>query len=207
MPNFKSDLGQELILSEYLDTLYKAKGIEFFRIIDLEKQHQGIDLIIKSNSMKYFVDEKAQLHYLNEDLPTFTFELSYLKDTTLKEGWLFDQNKLTQYYFLVTGIFLKKDKLTLLKAGDIDKLKITSVNRSKLIDHLISIGLEKGKLLEYGSKLRLSNSFGKNILAELNPKTEGLLYFTEHLNEKPINLQLRLKYLIENKIAKKFHWE
>ena len=103
MPNFKSDLEQEKILAKYLDSTYSEKKIEFERIFDLDKQHQGIDLKIFVNSNKYLVDEKAQLHYINLDLPTFTFELSYLKNTDFKEGWLFDVKKRTQYYFLVTG--------------------------------------------------------------------------------------------------------
>ena len=206
MTNFKSDLNQEKILSKYLDKLYIDKGISVERIFDLERQFKGIDIIIQYNSEEYYVDEKAQLHYINSDLPTFTFELSYLKNKELKEGWLFDSNKLTQYYFLITGIFLKKGKSQLLDSTDIEKLKITSVNRHKLIDHLTSIGLVKSKLLEYDSNLRESNSFGKNIIAELNQQTQGLIYFTGLLSEKPINLQLRLNYLIDNKIAKKFYY-
>jgi hypothetical protein len=206
MPSFKSDLNQETLLSEYLDNLYRGKKIDFQRVFDLDKQHQGIDIVIQHNSVDYFIDEKAQLHYLNKDLPTFTFELSYLKNNKLKDGWLFADNKLTQYYFLITGIFLKKGKSKLLNADDIDKLKITSVNKIKLIEHLTSIGLEKSKLLEYDLKLRESNSFGKNKISELNPQSEGLIFFTKHLIEKPINLQLKLAYLIENKIAKKFHY-
>lgn len=206
MTKFKSDLAQESILSKYLDGLYKEKGIDFCRIFDLEKQLKGIDIIIQYKTTEYFIDEKAQLHYLNSDLPTFTFELSYLKNEDVKEGWLFDKNKLTEYYFLVTAIFLKEDKTELLHSDDIAKVKITSVNRDKLIQHLHSVGLSNKKLLLYDSELRSEKSFGKNNIKELDPNTEGLIYFTEHLPEKPINLQLRLQYLIEHSIAKKFYY-
>lgn len=207
MSNFYSDLGQEKILSEYLDIIYKSKEEEFIRIDDIEKQHQGIDIIIKRNSREYYIDEKAQLHYVNSDLPTFTFELSYLvKNNILHEGWLFDKNKLTQYYFLITGIFLKENKNKLLHFEDIEKLQITSVNRQKLIKHLEEISLTKGKLAEYEKTIRLNNKYGKNPICEL-PHNNGLLYFTEHLEEKPINLQLRLKYLIECNVAKIYHDE
>jgi hypothetical protein len=189
MTNFKSDLKQETILSKYLDNIYIEKKLDFERIFDLHKQHQGIDVIITIKSNQYFIDEKAQLHYINSDLPTFIFELSYLKNGVFKQGWLFDKNKLTEYYFLITGIFLKKGKNKLSHPDDIDKIKITSVNRNKLIEHLSSIDLDKEKLLQYDSKLRKNNSFGKNNIPELNPKLEGLIYFTNHLNEKPINLQ------------------
>ena len=107
---------------------------------------------------------------------------------------------------MITGIFLKENRAKLLGVDDIEKLKITSVNRTKLINHLDNIGLSRIKLGEYDNTLRTSESFGKNIIPELNEKNTGLLYFTEHLSEKPINLQLRLKYLIEQNIAKKFHY-
>lgn len=206
MPSFESDLAQEEILSKYLDSVYDEKKLDYERIFDLDKQHQGIDVIMFVKANEYLVDEKAQLHYINNDLPTFTFELSYLKDNILKDGWLFDENKITQYYFLITGIFLKKGKNKLSCPDDIEKIKITSVNRIKLIEYLSSIGLNKAKLLQYDFDLRKNNSYGKNNISELNSKTEGLIYYTKHLKEQPINLQLRLKFLIRTGVAKKFHY-
>lgn len=206
MPNFKSDLNQETILSKYLDGVYHGKKFDFERIADLNKQHLGIDLIMVIESNQYLIDEKAQLHYINKDLPTFTFELSYLKRGQLKEGWLFDDKKQTQYYFLITGIFLKNGKNKLATPDDIAKVKITSVNRHKLIKHLASINLNKEKLFQYDADLRAQKSYGKNHISELNSNSEGLIYFTKHLNEKPLNLQLRLNYLIENNLAKKFNY-
>lgn len=206
MPSFESDLSQEQILSEYLDNIYKEKENDFYRVFDLDRQHQGIDIVMKVGEDEYFIDEKAQLHYINKDLPTFTFELSYLKNKSLKAGWLFDKTKLTNYYFLITGIILKKGKSKLLISSDIEKLKITSVNRAKLIEYLSHINLDKEKLLEYDANIRKNGSFGKNIIDELKPKSEGLIYFTKHLAEKPINIQLRLNFLIENKVAKKFYY-
>jgi hypothetical protein len=206
MSSFQSDLNQEQILSKYLDNIYSEKKIEYKRIFDLNMQHQGIDVIMTIDSKEYNIDEKAQLHYIGSDLPTFTFELSYLKNNLNKEGWLFDEHKLTQYYFLITGIFLKKGKTILSTSDDIEKIKITSVNRQKLIDFLESKGLHKEKLLKYDSDIRESKTFGKNELAELNEKTEGLIYYTNHLSEKPINLQIRLKFLLDKELAKKFYY-
>ena len=207
MSKFASDLNQEQILSQYLDNIYRSKKLEFERVFDLDRQMQGIDVIIQLNSNDYIIDEKSQLHYINNDLPTFTFELSYLnKYQELKKGWLFDSSKLTQYYFLVTGIYLKESKTKLESFVDIDKLKITSVNRIKLINHLNKIGLSEDTLHEYDIAFRSNNSYGKNIISELDDKINGVIYFTEHLSEKPINLQLRLQYLIDCKVAKKFFY-
>jgi len=206
MSSFKSDLSQEQILSTYLDKLYAQKNLTFERISDLDRQHQGIDVVMTVNSQEYVIDEKAQLHYINSDLPTFTFELSYLKKSVLKEGWLFDPKKQTDYYFLITSIFLKNNKTALESDNDIETLKITSVNRKKLIQHLSVLGLNKRRLFDYDSDFRKKKSFSKNVISELKPSLEGLIYFTQHLPEKPMNLQLRLNYLIEKGVAKKFHY-
>jgi hypothetical protein len=206
MSKFYLDLNQEQILSKYLDNIYKEKNINFQRVFDLDKQYQGIDVIMLVKLNEYYIDEKSQLHYINKDLPTFTFELSYLKNNNYKKGWLFDESKLTQYYFLITGILLKKGKIEFTSPDDIEKLKITSVSRKKLIKYLSLKELDEKRLLEYDVKLRKEKAYGKNNISELNPKTEGLIYFTEHLSEKPINLQLRLKFLLETKVAKKFYY-
>jgi hypothetical protein len=189
-----------------LDKIYKEKKIEFERIFDLDLQHQGIDLKIFVNSNQYLIDEKAQLHYINSELPTFTFELSYMKNNILKNGWLFDENKKTEYYFLITGIYLKENKTKLKTSDDIKKLKITSVNRNKMIQHLDSIGLNISTLQKYDNHFRMNNSYGKNEITELDKYSEGLIYFSEQLVEKPINIQLRLEYLIQSEVAKKFHY-
>ncbi len=208
MSKFQIDLNQEHILSDYLDGVYQFKNLSFERIHDLNMQHRGVDIIFNIHSKEYLIDEKAQIHYLNQDLPTFTFELSYLnKDGNINQGWLFDEHKFTQYYFLITGIILLDNKESLIDSKDIYTLKITSVNRQKLIAHLETLGLSKSKLIAYDLDLRTNKTYGKNPIPEFKNQQNGCLYFTEHLSEQPINLQLRLNYLIENKIAKKFYWK
>ena len=49
-------------------------------------------------------------------------------------------------------------------------------------------------------------SYGKKFIEELNPNSEGLIYFTKHLIEKPNNIQLRLSFLINSHVAKRFHY-
>ena len=88
----------------------------------------------------------------------------------------------------------------------IKKLKITSVNRNKMIQHLDSLGLNISTLQKYDNHFRMNNSYGKNEITELDKYSEGLIYFSEQLVEKPINIQLRLEYLIQSEVAKKFHY-
>ena len=203
MKSFKNDLIQEKLLATYLNSIYNELGFDFTRINDLDAQHQGIDVELRFNDKVYQIDEKAQLHYLNKDIPTFTFELSYLKNHELKKGWLFDERKITDYYFLITGICLQSGKKELTSIGDISKIKITSVNRRKLIQLLERKNLSSITLLNYDYAIRQEQSFGNNYLEELNPKSEGCIYFTEHLSEQPLNLKLNLNYLIRERIAKR----
>ncbi len=200
MSKFQEDLLKETILSQYLDVVYTGLGLDFQRVSDTNMQYRGADLIYSHKGNDLYIDEKAQLNYLNKDLPTFTFELSYLKNDTLKQGWLFDEEKITDHYFLITGIFLKGIYLKDYK--NFRSCKITSVDRTKLIEHLNRLGLTRAKLEFYDHEIRQNQQYGKHAIEEINPKF-GSLFFTEHLSEQPINLQLKLKYLMDAKISKR----
>ncbi len=207
MSKFNSDLRDERILANYLDALYASEKLDFRRNFDIEKQHCGIDGILYHKDKEYIVDEKAQLHYLNKDLPTFTFELSYKNsDGKLKSGWLFDISKKTAYYFLITGIFLKRGTTNLCSADDIKRVKVTSVHRFKLISLLLQRDLSEAKLMEYDANFRSEKQFGRHEIEELDSRKEGVLFYTEHLEEQPMNVQLKLEYLIKSGVAKKLNY-
>ncbi|MDX1699016.1 MAG: hypothetical protein R3250_00290 [Melioribacteraceae bacterium] len=202
MSYFKRDLRKEEELGKHLDLIYQKKGIRFQRVLDMDRQHQGIDLIYHSKNNEYYIDEKAQLDYLNADLPTFTFEISYYKNANLKTGWLFDKNKITTHYFLVTAIYTN-DENDLLKG--FRSCKITSVNREKLLSELDLLGIDQDILTEYDRVFRKAKRTGKIPIKELDPRTEGALFLSPHLAERPMNLQLRLSFLEKIKAGKKIH--
>lgn len=203
MSFFDRDLHKEQLLSHYLDGIYSELQIKFIRNQNIDLQYKGVDLIFDNNGEKLFIDEKAQLDYINNDLPTFTFELSYLKDGSNKLGWFLDEKKITSHYFLITGIY----------ANDINDLskgfkscKITSVERKKLIGYLDSKGLTKEKLDSYQNDMRIMvGGTKKTTIPELNSRTQGCLFYSDHLSEKPINLQLKLNYLLEEKATKRIY--
>ena len=202
MSHFERDLYKEKQLGKYLDDIYNSLNLNFERVEDLTLQHKGVDLVFPENEA-VFIDEKAQLDYLNKNLPTFTFELSYLKNNEKRLGWLLDDTKITTHYFLVTGIHVKDEKG--LNKG-FTACKITSVNRKRLLNYLKSKGLTKERLLQYDSDLRdFDSKLNKNPISELHPKLEGLLFFSPQLTEQPINLQLRLKHLIKVNVAKQVY--
>lgn len=200
MSFFTRDLTKEKQLTPFLDAKYAEPNLHFERIHDLKLQKKGVDLVYHHKGKRYNIDEKAQLDYINSSLPTFTFELSYLKNGIEKKGWLLDEHKITTHYFLIVGIYAI-DKTDLEKG--FKRVKIISADRAKLLAFLDSIGLTSAKLKSYNQQLRSSKKCKrKTAIDELFIKTQGCLFYSEQLEEKPINLQLRLEFLIENGIGK-----
>nr|WP_298995593.1 hypothetical protein [uncultured Polaribacter sp.] len=197
---FNRDIAKEVVLRPHLDKIYsKYLKLSFRRDSDNKLQAQGVDITFIYKNKDYYIDEKAQLSYINKDLKTFTFELSYFKGKEKKLGWLFDNKKITTHYFLITSIYAKDYNI---KNG-FEKCKILSVNRKKLLQHLVNIGLNKTRLKYYEDSIRQNNSKKKKFkIDELNIETEGCLFYSHQLNERPINLQLKLEYLIKKGIGK-----
>lgn len=197
---FNQDLNNEQKLAQYLDNNYYNDTNIFNatfiinRVEDLDLQYKGVDLIItnKDNAVISYIDEKAQLHYINKVLPTFAFELSYLKDGSLREGWLFDSHKITQQYFIITCI----QEIN----NEIQSCRLISIDRDKLISLLIQKNLTRENLANYEDRYRANNEYKKHIINELGNR-EGFLFYTEHLVEKPINVVFYLDYLIKQGIG------
>ncbi|PRX56893.1 hypothetical protein [Flagellimonas meridianipacifica] len=189
--SFKTDLAKEKKLTPLLDSYYQKHltSYEFERMHDLNRQQQGIDLILthKKTGETYFVDEKAQLDYINESLPTFAFEILYMKNHVEKMGWFLDTQKQTQFYALVTSIFSDETNV-------FTSCNITFVNREKLIQFLAARGLTSERMQELA---RSQPSFhGKMQLNHLEPYTEGCLFFSnKNKAESPVNLILKLDFL------------
>ena len=197
---FTTDLEKEQKLSVLLDAYY-SKHLRYYtfeRIHNQRRQFEGIDLeLIHSKTKKtYLVDEKAQLDYVNEDLPTFAFELSYLKNNVEKEGWLFDKGKRTDFYSLITSIYSDEP-------GVYTSCKITFVNRSKLISFLATKGYTKN---EFSTIQNIhKETHGVVVLERLDARTEGYLYCSsKNKSEKPVNLVLKIDFLIKIGVAKQF---
>ena len=197
---FTSDLKKERKLALLLD-IYYARHLEQYtseRVANLDQQIEGIDIVFThlTSGKKFFIDEKAQLDYINEELPTFAFELQYQKRGQSKKGWLFDSTKKTDFYALVTSIYTDEPNV-------FTSCKITFVNRKKFIHFLNTRGLSE-KIL--GDIIDLNrNNMGKLEIDQLDSNSEGYLYFSK-LNkaEKPINLVLKLDFLTYIGVAKRF---
>lgn len=195
--SFKTDLAKERKLTPLLDSYYSQhlKNYSFERVSSLKEQLEGVDVnfIHKTNSTLFHVDEKAQLDYINDDLPTFAFEISYYKNELQKEGWFYDSNKKTHFYALITAIY--DDDETLFTS-----CKITLVNRKKLQLILVKKGLDYNMLNSQYHK----NSHGKICIDELDSREQGYLFLSQkNKAEKPLNLILKLEWLLKLGVAKR----
>ncbi|WP_422349568.1 hypothetical protein [Flagellimonas sp.] len=198
--NFKDDLSRERLFSHFLDGQYQKylKYYSFKRTSNIEEQLLGVDLTFthKQTGAVYHIDEKAQLDYLNTNLPTFAFELCYEKGGEQKTGWFLDENKKTDFYSLVTGVYADgKDLFT--------ACNITFVNRKKLLDFLNSKGMTREKMM--GLARSQPHYHGKMQLANLDSYSEGYLFFSRRNKvEKPVNLILKLEFLARIGVGKRF---
>ncbi|MDV6169509.1 hypothetical protein R1T16_13820 [Flavobacterium sp. DG1-102-2] len=199
---FNEDLSKEEFLGRYLDSKYPElfPTCKMQRVTEKTLQHKGVDIIITTRGKSYNVDEKAQLDYLNKSLPTFAFEISYLKEGQEKLGWLLDESKITDKYFLITGIYLNT-------ANDyrqgIKSCKITSVDRAGLLDLLNTKGLTKSEIMGVNGGMRDKGVDGRFEIEQLHPENEGRFHFSKSLKaEQPINIVLYLKYLVDLGVAK-----
>ena len=203
--NFISDLKNEQFLGLYLDEViypkvFCEKSKLFERIHDKTLQKKGVDIIYHDSLKSWNIDEKAQLDYLNGSLPTFAFEISYMLNGQHKKGWLFDEEKETEAYFLITKIQVQKDTIQ----SGIKSLSLTSIHRHKLIQYLNSVGLTKKRIDEYESIIRRQKGDKKKFaLNELNKFREGNMQISLFKHEQPINIILKLDFLEKKGIAKK----
>lgn len=190
--SYVRDLESDAILTPYLDSLYKQKGLLVERINDLDRQHQGIDLLLKESGKTWSVDEKAQMHYINRSLRTFAFEIGYIKDKEHHEGWLFDEKKLTDVYFLIMNICADTDHVT--DPSQIKGCRILRIGRKRLLSSLARLGIDHDFCRQCELKARAEGWHGRIPIRSENRFNFNL---TDELKEHPFNLVIKQSFLLE----------
>lgn len=150
--NFEDDLLGEQAVNKFLvDFLYerfKEKGyiIDFEVSRELNKQHAGSDTVLTLKSgKKIVVDEKAAIHYAKTNLkekamPTFAFEVSYMYNGKLKEGWLTNQKyNATQRYLLCWLWVQAGTNKSRLKYHDIVQIEAMFFEKTDIQEYIINI--------------------------------------------------------------------
>ena len=108
----KNDEQFEKCVGEFLDECFYQKFNERFkRIDDLSLQWKGIDVIAtQKDGTTFNIDEKSAAHYVNSDLRTFAFEVSFLnKADRLNKGWLLNTDLETDCY-LLSWVYANEEK-------------------------------------------------------------------------------------------------
>lgn len=188
------DSSVEKEIGKFLDRYFYPKiSKEFRRFENKEDQLAGIDVqFTLPEKESIIVDEKAATHYINKDIPTFAFELSFkLSNGKDIQGWLLDTSKKTEYYLLM---WIKASKTWDLVSDDIKEVKAILIDRYKLIKYLESEGYNSEKLERAVTKIRknkLDGALGKNSNSSI------YFYSTLRLSEEPINVIIKRKKLEE----------
>ena len=123
----------EKIVRDFLiDNFYSKYANDYQIITDKNKQVKGVDSIFKYNDYNYICDEKSAIRYINKNLQTFCFELSFIdKSNAIHDGWLFDTNKINNSFLI---IWLDKCKNNCLKTkDDINEIQIALIKKYNII--------------------------------------------------------------------------
>lgn len=202
---FSGDLKSERAVNEFLQKyLYSRlvdKGIiaTFNSDTTDDQQHNGIDTIVyifnadkTVNQNGINIDEKTALHYAktnlkDKSLPTFAFEISYLKDGKLKIGWLTNEKYAgTKVYFLCWLWIKENANKYALSCDDILKIEVMSIHKKVIRDNLIkrALGRVDIKVFEKSSVIlrnKMSNKRVKRL--ELKQKLEPLINALDEVEE------------------------
>ena len=150
-------------------------------------------MVVKTLKSVGYVDEKAQLYYINKNIPTFAFELQFLKMGRVIEGWFLNDNLKTDYYLLIWPC-ASIDDVKRLKKEDFTKLDALMVSKEKLRDKLSSLGLDKETLTQRAYEIRKSRTYGK-----ITTGIQGIYYYASDplkYVEAPINIVISKTRLI-----------
>ncbi|MEM6318818.1 MAG: hypothetical protein AAF960_14195 [Bacteroidota bacterium] len=182
----KQDAQSEKAVAAFLDRyFYPAHVTDFQRIENKTTQLKGVDVCFNYGEKRMLVDEKAAVHYVNKNLPTFAFELEFIgRDQQRHAGWLFDEDKLTEYYLLA---WIWADQPKHFTTEDITKIDLLLVARKAIKDLLAKFQLDAKKGKEVADYLRKHQQFG---VAGKSPNP-FYYYHTKHLAEQPINVIIR----------------
>ncbi len=146
-----SDMKGERIVKSFLLRHYyprrQASGAytSYEDIADLDRQIAGEDTIVQlPNGTARIIDEKCALHYINDDLPTFAFEVQYRNRAgELADGWFLDDALSTQEYDVMWITCRPKaiggEPLTgkayakTLREEDITEIRLMQLDRQRLL--------------------------------------------------------------------------
>lgn len=193
MNNRHSDTRGEKALGLFLDhyfypRLCEMEGFDAIqRINDANEQKLGSDIrIVKPRGETLIIDEKAQLHYINEPRRTFAFELSYYNDKTksILDGWFVRNENKTDHYVLVWIDSARTNQLNRIVEDDFNEVTVAVVAKKRIMYYLEQLGYPIKRVKKIARDMRFNHNKNYFKLSE-----EAFIYYTkEGYEEKPINI-------------------
>ncbi len=165
----------------------------FERMYSKAEQKAGIDVIVNIRGNEYLIDEKCSLDYINKDIPTFIMELSFLgKNKEIKEGWFLNCDIKTDVYLLIwpKAVTEKKSEINM---NSFTQLDCIWIQKESIENYMIQNGYTKLNLTRKAETIRNTNKYGTS---DKQKGKKFYFYFTENLDEKPINLVIYKDELI-----------
>jgi hypothetical protein len=119
-----------------------------------------------------------------------------LSSGQLVDGWLFDESKQTQYY-LLAWVWANKEKD--FSVDDITKLEVLLIDRQKIIALLAKYGVDSARATRGSIKIRTDGIPRDNYKSPTRP---FYFYYSPQLAEKPVNIIIHKRTLINLAIAR-----
>lgn len=157
------------------------------RINDKIMQLDGVDVEFNGiDGRVYYIDEKAQLHYLNKNIPTFAFELLSRQKSYETPGWLLNSKLKTDFYMLIWP-FATQDSYENITWAQFTKADCLLVQKQRILKMLSERGLTVDKMQKDAQNIRVSVQSGKIPI----PGISGIYYYAsypQYYKEVPINI-------------------
>lgn len=196
------DMSAEAQLGIFLDTYlyrvfpHKEAFSRIERVHHKAEQLAGVDVrFTGKDGTVYDVDEKAQLYYINKELPTFAFEIQFLRDGKETIGWLCNGSLLTDLYLLIWP-FAAQDTPKGICWNQFTKADCLLVQKDRVLSLLKKEGLTPEKMLADASSFRKLGRTGKVAI----PGVKGIYYYASDphkYREAPINIIIAKEKLLE----------
>lgn len=190
--SYNEDKRKEELFAKWLDKHFyptkERRSKKITRIYDEKIQKLGIDVIAEHIEGGIFcIDEKATLHYINQNIPTFAFEI--LNSTSGRKGWLFNPDYKTNCYLLAWPF---ANDLIILNEDSFTKAYIVLIARKRVIELLKDNGLTEKTILDYVNKYKNQVTSSKN---KFKINKDISLNFNTTLAERPINIVIHRSLL------------
>ena len=193
------DMHAESALADFLDKYFYSRLLDeglfssIERIQDIDMQKSRVDVCASYRGSTIYIDEKAQLYYINKNLPTFAFELEYLHQGTLRLGWLLKETLLTTHYCLLWPS-ATTTRFAELRMTDFTEIDGLIIQKNKLLQYLANQGLDS-RTLRTVAKLVLE----KRVVGRQSIPQDGMYLYasdSRQYSEAPINLVIRKSLLM-----------